>query len=214
MGNSRDYWHTVCAIGILACYKRLKAEGVLALRFQSLPCFHRLRALAPKKHQAQKQPPVHPLSPHPQEMADEGVSISTSKAVKGSTKVTGEGQKAASTRGLWRPSVITQEEINPLRGGRYLPPTEVAVARSPLVKGPTGAPTSVRVPEPRSGECIIFLSHLLRGLGFQSIPFSGDCFTSMVFNFTTSPPTPFCTSPATSRSARRSFASSLTLGSG
>lgn len=34
-----------------------------------------------------------------------------------------------------------------------------------------GDPTSVRVPEPRSSERVIFLSHLHRGLGFLVHPF-------------------------------------------
>lgn len=104
-------------------------------------------------------------------MAGEGAHAAATKskggkkAATGSQKTAGEGQKAASTRGLWRSSVISKEDIAALQASGYLPEAEVARDRSPLVKGPAGS-TSVRVPQPRSGERIIFISHLLRGLGF------------------------------------------------
>lgn len=85
-------------------------------------------------------------------MAGEGASSTATKAAKVGKKVPGEGQKASSNRGRWRPSIMTQTEIGALRKRGYLPSTDVATTCSPVVEDPMGELNSVQVLEPCSGE--------------------------------------------------------------
>lgn len=48
-----------------------------------------------------------------------------------------KGQMVSSTRGLWKPSVIMNGEINALRGNGYLPPFYAAATRSPWAQTAT-----------------------------------------------------------------------------
>src|SRR3954465_7085439 len=61
----------------------------------------------------------------------------------------------------WMPSCVTEEDVSRLREARYLT-SEI----------PHRLPTQGQaIPSPQPGESVVFVSHLLRGLGFPTDPF-------------------------------------------
>lgn len=81
----------------------------------------------------------------------------------------GAAVKAASKRGQWMGSNVTAGNIAELQASGYLPSPNEVKCHSPLVED--AIHSSSQVPEPRAGERVVFISHLIRGLGFPVHPF-------------------------------------------
>lgn len=87
---------------------------------------------------------------------------------KGATAAASK-EKADSKRGLWLRSTVTAGNIVELQASGYLPSQDEVKCCSPLVG--TALRSASRIPEPREGERVVFISYLIRGLGFPIYPF-------------------------------------------
>ena len=64
-------------------------------------------------------------------------------------------------QGRWMPSSVTEEDVLKLREAKFL--TAEILHRLPAQRQ--------AIPSPQPGESVVFMSHVLRGLGFPMDPF-------------------------------------------
>ena len=75
----------------------------------------------------------------------------------------GEDEVPAHLRATWQGAAVTQAHVEWLRKSRRIPPeVEIRLA---------GGEQS---PEPRDGECVVFLAHFMRGFGLPASDFLRD----------------------------------------
>lgn len=103
-------------------------------------------------------------------MVGEGKQSQAAKSSNAGKKPVTDLSVASQTRGKWKSSTVTQEQLGQLSSAGYLPAPEIVSALSALVACDDNS-YSMRMPKPRDDERVRFVSHLPRGLGFPIHPF-------------------------------------------